>query len=334
MPGGDWVKRIEAVGSALGRAPLWIAINACLALVLIILILLPYPWTPSANHQGNTHVEQYQSDCDKADARYREFVSEPYYSGKRDDGSQYDAEKARLADELVTWCDLAAQHFAAAGATSAAKSSWSTFWTALLGVILLALTFWETRRVTSATREVGQKQVQAYLSIKAENAWLMEAPVNDQAVWIGGKIIIKNHGSSPASAVACAITFFCNDIPVRNLHGVAQKLTIGETLAPDEDDYCSPSEMIGFDHQEIREMRTYGKSIFSIKVAVQYTDVFNNIREEESFFYLLNGNTAAGFVLRQGRTLTGKSVDVHWYRYDKKQHDESNRPISMRDLLS
>lgn len=339
MPGGDWVRRIEAVGSALGRAPLWIAINACLALVLIFLILLPYPWTPSANHQGNTHVEQYRSDCDKADARYREFVSEPHYSGKRDDGSQYDAEKARLADELVTWCDLAAQHFAAAGATSAAKSSWWTFWTALFGVLLLVLTLWETRRVTKVTREIGKKQTRAYISVEIlDGACMFATETNDREfaeVIIGGKVIVKNNGTSTAKEIRARAYLYVRDC---NIDAEGFKLLLANDLAPSKTDNDYITQSVEFRPSEIQ---SFGQpAAFTARVDVSYFDVFEDPQTDSFFFFLHNGNAAAKRTVADAKRFgpmhideTDNRIEVTWHTESQKTHDERNARFRARGLL-
>lgn len=114
---------------------------------------------------------------------------------------------------VTDWCDLAAQERMAISADNAAR--W-TFWAmvaAWVGVAVLVPTLIYTALAVRVSRRVGQAETRAYLAISIEP---LDGLPPEKA-----KVIVKNHGVTPARNLKWGATFEILPHPLFQQSGVA-----------------------------------------------------------------------------------------------------------------
>lgn len=290
-----------------------------------------------ANQSEKHHTEYYHRKCETQDTIGLPAIDNAIgHSSRGDLNGELHKSETRNTANYSDYCDLAAQYMAARSAQASSYWAALTFAATAVGVLLLWYTLRETRAVTITTREIGQKQVRAYLSAEPESAWVHDFPWVKKVVHVGGKVTIKNHGASPARNIRCIVTYFFNGKPVGPLSGNNEQiLVVGDTLTPKSSDSAHPSCMLEINEESITVLNLASTSLFEMQVLVTYCDVFSDaeVHSESSVYYLFNGNSAA--LSAHSQSLIPKKVEVEWKRYDLKYRTQTIRPpISARDLFS
>ena len=134
--------------------------------------------------------------CEKGD--YTNCNTKPtFLDPSTGEPSSYNADGKSYREEYRAERDLAAQ---------SQMATWAAYMTVAtgIGIILLFFTWIETRRGVAETQRIGEKQVQAYLTVSEVKLWLREF---NGELGLSANMAIKNKGHSPASDIS--ITYEC-----------------------------------------------------------------------------------------------------------------------------
>lgn len=174
---------------------------------------------------------------------------------------------------------------AATYAESAARAAWETVEQAKAATLA-------AQEAVGVTREVGQAQVRAYISVSAE---LPKGLALNQTLRV--KLSIKNTGQSPAHSVVCRALLVVRDCDFDGNEDFTILKTIADTLPPlGENLGVIPSGSftegiarcgIVSDRDFPKRQIDDGYACFTIVAIVTYRDVFNNILRQTRYCAIL-----------------------------------------------
>lgn len=146
------------------------SLTTAIAGVLLFILVLSFVFSSLSGTKNYSDYQSHATKCADADKAYGKFLDAHITDAYPAD---YEKQNAKHKEKIAQWCDLAAQELTAeAGAKSANFTRIATF-AAIAGLVLLFVTVTqasgmlaEAKRTTRITREIGQAQTRAYLSIK------------------------------------------------------------------------------------------------------------------------------------------------------------------------
>ncbi len=196
-----------------------LVLNACAALIIAILILLPSPFGPDLIYEnGKTYYEHYEAECREAEGERTtilETLKNPTTSEQR---AKQHQQKAANELDITRECDMAAQYLAAESAASMDRSGWVTMIFTVIGALLIGGTLWfthatlkEASKTTKAandtvraTRKNSERELRAYVCIRNprfSGFFDLSKPAKLTAT-------VNNIGSTPAKNCRVDFEFF------------------------------------------------------------------------------------------------------------------------------
>ena len=163
-----------------------VAINIC------AMFFLGAWYLDGTSQNPSREIQRYETQCSKADSRYRAFLSEFPEAISADDDSPQGKREKRYREQEAHWCDLLAQQTSAEATRLASKHSRWITWLTIAGVLMLG---WTLRLTRKAVTE-AEKTTDAVIG--EQRPWIkIEEFGIDRDVY-SPFIKLKNVGKSPA----------------------------------------------------------------------------------------------------------------------------------------
>lgn len=123
------------------------ALNACAAILIAVLILLPSPFgTDLIYENSKTYYDHYEAECRKAEGERATILNSLENPATRKQRAEQHRQKATNEADITRECDMAAQYLAAESAASMDRSGWVTMIATAIAAILVAFTLVYTAR--------------------------------------------------------------------------------------------------------------------------------------------------------------------------------------------